>query len=189
MSPIGWCWYAGYYPSPALLNIYGWGLLTQIVLNPSCGWLVILAIQSANFIAVLIVVENNPQLMMRLSNFITGPGGLSLYLITLASLTENVLARPSPEPKASWVRKGHGRKAISDVLKGKRDNLRWSVPSPSNITKSCVGTPAAQVSAPKVNVWAELEDTDAAAVVAWLFSQPEFNLTTTENATEWDNTV
>jgi primary-amine oxidase len=126
---------------------------------------------------------------MRLSRFITAPGALTLSLITFASITEDVLARPSPEPKASWVRKGHGRKAISDVLKGKRDNLRRSVPSPSNGTESCVGTPAAQISAPKVNVWAELEDTDAAAVVAWLFSQPEFNLTTTENSTEWDNTV
>lgn len=126
---------------------------------------------------------------MRLSKSITPHGALSLYLISFASITENVLARPSPEPKASWVRKGHGRKAISNVLKGKRDNLRRSVPSPSNGTESCVGTSAAQVSAPKVNVWGELVDTDAAAVVAWLFSQPEFNLTVTENATEWDNTV
>lgn len=126
---------------------------------------------------------------MRLSNFPTAPGALSLYLIAFGSLAENVLARPSPEPKASWVRKGHGRKALSDVLKGKRDNLRRSVQSSSNATESCVGSLAAQISAPKVNVWAELEGTDAAAVVAWLFSKPEFNLTTTENATEWDNTV
>lgn len=126
---------------------------------------------------------------MRLSKVVSGPGALSVYLVALASITEHVLARPSPEPKASWVRKGQGRKAISDVLRGKRDNLRRSVPSPANETESCVGTPAAQLSAPKVNVWAELEETDAAAVVAWLFSQPEFNLTITENATEWDNTV
>lgn len=126
---------------------------------------------------------------MRLSRVVSGPGALSVYLVTLASITQHVLARPSPEPKASWVRKGQGRKAISDVLRGKRDHLRRSVPSPANETESCVGTPAAQLSAPKVNVWDELEETDAAAVVAWLFSQPEFNLTTTENATEWDNTV
>lgn len=126
---------------------------------------------------------------MRLSILPNAPGALSLYLITFASLTETVLARPSPEPKASWVRKGHGRKAFSDVLKGKRDTLRRSVQTPSNATESCAGSLAAQISAPKANVWAELEDTDAAAVVAWLFSKPEFNLTTTENATEWDNTV
>lgn len=126
---------------------------------------------------------------MRLARIIPAPGALSICLITLASITELALARPSPEPKAAWVRKGHGRKAISDVLKGKRDHLRRSSPSPPNQTESCVGTQAAQLSAPKVNVWAGLEDSDAAAVVAWLFSQPEFNLTTTENATEWDNSV
>lgn len=126
---------------------------------------------------------------MRLSRSISASGALSTYLITLASITEHVLALPSPEPKASWVRKGQGRKAISDVLRGKRDNLRRSVSSPANETESCVGALAAQLSAPKVNVWAEIEEADAAAVVAWLFSQPDFNLTTTENATEWDNTV
>lgn len=126
---------------------------------------------------------------MRLSKIISASGALSVYLITLASLTEHALARPSPEPKASWVRKGQGRKAISNVLRGKRDHLRRSVSSPANETESCVGTAAAQLSAPKVNVWAEIEEADAAAVVAWLFGQSEFNLTTTENATEWDNTV
>lgn len=126
---------------------------------------------------------------MRLPRVLSAPGALSVYLITLASITGDVLARPSPEPKAAWVRKGHGRKAISDVLRGKRDHIRRSTSSSANETESCVGTQAAQLSAPKVNVWAELEDTDAAAVVAWLFSQPEFNLTTTENATEWDNSV
>lgn len=125
--------------------------------------------------------------MMRLFNAIHAPGTLGVCLITLACIADNVLARPSPEPKAAWVRKGQGRKAISDVLRGKRDNLRRS--QPSNETESCVGAAAAQLSAPKVNVWAELVETDAAAVVAWLFSQSEFNLTTTENATEWDNTV
>lgn len=126
---------------------------------------------------------------MRLSRVISASGAVSVYMITLASVTELVLARPSPEPKASWVRKGHGRKAISDVLRGKRDSLRRSASSPRDETESCAGTAAAEISAPKVNVWAELEDTDAAAVVAWLFGRPEFNLTTSDNATEWDNTV
>lgn len=127
--------------------------------------------------------------MMRPSKRTSAYGALGVYLITLASIAEHALARPSPEPKASWVRKGQGRKAISDVLRGKRDNLRRSTASSTNGTESCAGTLAAQISAPKVNVWAELEETDAAAVVAWLFSQPELNLTVTENATEWDNTV
>lgn len=126
---------------------------------------------------------------MRPSKRSSAYGALGVYLITLASIGEHVLARPSPEPKASWIRKGQGRKAISDVLRGKRDNLRRSTTSSTNETESCAGALAAQISAPKVNVWAELEESDAAAVVAWLFSQPELNLTVTENATEWDNTV
>jgi hypothetical protein len=196
MCPIGCRWYASGDPLAAPLDTYiielcpgGWGHLTQIKLYPLLqarlsSWPYPLP-KSLLFLSW----ARKPSQLMRLCNFITAPGGVSLYLLTISSLTENVLARPSPEPKASWVRKGHGRKAISNVLKGKRDNLRRSAPAPSNVTGSCAGAAAGQISAPKLNVWAELEDTDAAAVVAWLFSQPEFNLTTTEKATEWDNTV
>ncbi len=40
-----------------------------------------------------------------------------------------------------------------------------------------------------MNVWGELADRDAADVVGFLFAQPELNLTASENATEWDNTL
>lgn len=58
-----------------------------------------------------------------------------------------------------------------------------------NESTSCAGTLPAEITAPKENVWSEMADTDAAAVAAWLFAQPEFNLTVTENATAWDNSV
>ncbi|KUI65756.1 Amiloride-sensitive amine oxidase [copper-containing] [Cytospora mali] len=125
---------------------------------------------------------------MKLSQGLTASSAVTLSLATLSLLAQDVFARPSPEPKASWIRKGHGRKAISDVLRGKRD-LRRSTIAPRNESASCAGTLAADVTAPKKNVWGELADTDAAAVAAWLFAQPEFNLTVSERATAWDNSV
>lgn len=125
---------------------------------------------------------------MRLSQGVSASSAVTLSLATLSLLAQDVFARPSPEPKASWVRKGHGRKAISDVLKGKRD-LQRSTIAPRNESTSCAGTLAATVTAPKENVWGELVSTDAAAVAAWLFTQSEFNLTVSENATAWDNSV
>lgn len=125
---------------------------------------------------------------MRLSQGVSASSAVTLSLATLSLLAQDVFARPSPEPKASWVRKGHGRKAISDVLKGKRD-LRRSTIATRNESTSCAGTLAAEITAPKANVWSELIESDAVAVAAWLFNQSEFNLTATENATAWDNSV
>lgn len=130
----------------------------------------------------------NKSTNMRLSQGVSASSAVTLSLATLSLLAQDVFARPSPEPKASWVRKGHGRKAISDVLKGKRD-LRRSTIAPRNESTSCAGTLAAEVTAPKENVWGELVDTDAAAVAAWLFTQSEFNLTMSGDATAWDNSV
>lgn len=89
------------------------------------------------------------------------------------------------------ARKGHGRKAISNVLKGKRDARlnTFAYRNDTSASSSCAGVGAAAITAPKTNVWDQLEDVDAAGVVAWLFAQPEFNLTVSENATAWDNSV
>lgn len=126
---------------------------------------------------------------MRLFDQVSAPSAVALSLISLCLLVNNVSARPSPEPKASWVRKGSGRKAISNMLKGKRDS-RLSALYPRNETQqSCAGTGAVSITAPKQNIWDQLADTEAAGVVAWLFAQPEFNLTVAENATAWDNSV
>lgn len=122
----------------------------------------------------------------------SNPAGstIVLALATGALLAQSASALPSPEPKASWVRKGHGRKAISNVLKGKRDaRISAVLPRNETVSSSCAGTGAVEITAPKHNVWDQLEDIDAAGVVAWLFAQPEFNLTVSEDATPWDNSV
>jgi primary-amine oxidase len=75
------------------------------------------------------------------------------------------------------------------MLKGKRD-ARLSALYPRNETQqSCEGTGAVSITAPRQNIWDQLDDAEAAGVVAWLFAQPEFNLTVAENATTWDNSV
>lgn len=127
---------------------------------------------------------------MKLPGSTPAGSSIALALATSTLLAHGAYARPSPEPKASWVRKGHGRKAISDVLKGKRDaRLTAVLPRNETVSSSCAGTAAVEITAPKQNVWDQLDDIDAAGVVAWLFEQPEFNLTVSENATAWDNTV
>lgn len=72
------------------------------------------------------------------------------------------------------------------MLKGKRD-LRLAQRSEN--TTSCAGTGATEITAPKANIWDQLDDVEAAGVVAWVFAQPEFNLTVSENATAWTNSM
>ena len=110
-------------------------------------------------------------------------GAIAACALLFGSFVQDVVA--SPEPKSAWVRKGKGRKAMLDVIRGKSEQKR----SNNEPRASCPDTEATAVTAPKSNVWGELNDKDAAAVVAWLFGQSELNLTVTENATAWDNTV
>lgn len=118
-----------------------------------------------------------------------GPSAAAV-LAAYGLLVQFLDARPFPGPKPSWARKGHGRKAISNVLKGKREARLDNVATSHRTSgSSCAGTGAAEITAPKLNVWTQLEDVDAAGVVAWLFAQPEFNLTVSGNATAWDNSV
>jgi primary-amine oxidase len=69
---------------------------------------------------------------------------------------------------------------IKRAVEGKR---------PRSTEPSCVETLATNIAAPKTNIWGELSHVEAAAVVQWLFAQPELNLTVTEKATAWDNTM
>ena len=55
--------------------------------------------------------------------------------------------------------------------------------------KQCQNNGAKLISAPHPNVWEGLTDSEAASVVSWLFNQTELNLTTTDDATAWDNTM
>ncbi len=95
-------------------------------------------------------------------------------------------------PKSAWARNkaAHGKKAMMDALRGKRSEpSAKKIRSRDDSSTMCPDTPAISVKAPKENVWGELSGPDAAAVVAFLFAQSELNLTTTNNATGWDNTL
>lgn len=127
---------------------------------------------------------------MKLLGSTPASSSIVLALATGAFLVQSASSRPSPDPKTSRLQKGFGRKAISNVLKGKRDaRLNTVQPRNGTLPTSCAGTGATEITAPKENVWNTLDDVDAASVVSWLFAQPEFNLTVSENATSWDNTV
>ncbi|KAG9521807.1 putative membrane copper amine oxidase, partial [Aureobasidium melanogenum] len=109
---------------------------------------------------------------------------MSLLLVGFVLHANDVLSAPSPDPKAAWVRQSRARKAASRVGK------RWSNgTSAQPAVTSCSDNNYTQVLAPKVNVWGGLTDVEAASVTRWLFAQPEFNLTVSDEAGEWDNTI
>lgn len=109
-------------------------------------------------------------------------GALASCALVLGLFAQDVAALPSP--KSSWVRKGRSRKAMADILNGKTKTRRSGI-----WDNSCSNTTYNAVTAPKANVWSSLTDVEASSVVAWLFAQPELNLTVAENGTEWDNTL
>ncbi len=112
-------------------------------------------------------------------------GTVMRLALVLCLLFPGALALPEPQPKSAWVRKARGRKATLDKLKSRGLQERSSK-QPRTV---CPDTSATSITAPKMNVWGELADRDAADVVGFLFAQPELNLTASENATEWDNTL
>jgi primary-amine oxidase len=59
----------------------------------------------------------------------------------------------------------------------------------ANETASCTETAATAIKAPKPNIWGPLTNDEAASVVAWLFAQEDLNLTISEDAGSWDNTM
>ncbi|KAF9886523.1 hypothetical protein FE257_011430 [Aspergillus nanangensis] len=108
---------------------------------------------------------------------ILNPGVASLLL--LGSLVGDVLARPRLD-NAELVRRGRGRKGLMRSLEGR---------SHPKHAKTCDDTPAKAVDAPKENAWHGLSGDETASVVQWLFHQKDLNLTTTDDAGEWDNTI
>lgn len=104
------------------------------------------------------------------------PACLSLpSCLLLVSLAVDVVASPNPLPKSRWVRQGRGRKPSTHNLQT-RD-------------AECVENNATHIAAPFQNVWDELSNVEAASVVQWLFQQPELNLTVSDDAGPWDNTI
>lgn len=114
------------------------------------------------------------------------PRAIVASVLVLSSLAYDVAARPSPEPKADWVRKGPARKKMSNHIKraieGQSDTRRTEeVP--------CADVLAKPITAPKPNIWGQLTGEEISSVVDWLFAQEQFNLTVTEEAGPWDNTM
>jgi primary-amine oxidase len=94
------------------------------------------------------------------------------------------LSAPSPDPKAAWVRQGRARKAASKI------GRRWSNETSTQPTvNSCSDSDYTKTLAPKTNVWGGLTDVEAASVTQWLFTQTELNLTVSDDAGEWDNSM
>ena len=94
------------------------------------------------------------------------------------------LSAPSPDPKAAWVRQGRARKAASKIVR------RWSNETSAQPTvNSCSDSDYTKALAPKANVWGGLTDIEAASVTQWLFTQTELNLTVSDDAGEWDNSM
>lgn len=111
---------------------------------------------------------------------------LSLRLFLAGSIlyAHGALSAPSPDPKAAWVRQGRARKAASKI--GRRWSNETSAPPTVN---SCSNSEYTKTLAPKVNVWGGLTDVEAASVTQWLFAQSELNLTVSDDAGEWDNSM
>ncbi|KAL4959101.1 copper amine oxidase [Aspergillus stella-maris] len=115
------------------------------------------------------------------------PGAISSLLL-IGSLAGDAFANKL-DPSAQRVReKNHGRKAQMRSLHS-RSYQHSSQPYKRHSSASCEETPPQEINAPKDNVWLGLTDDETADVAKWLFGRPEFNLTTTENSGEWENTI
>ncbi|KAK9794237.1 putative Amine oxidase catalytic domain-containing protein [Seiridium cardinale] len=124
---------------------------------------------------------------MRLTAF-SSPGAVATAALALLSSADLAFARPSPEPKVparmQWSH-NRGKKIARNALK-----LALEGRSYTNATAAACSTSQANpITAPQDNVWVGLSDAEAVSVVAWLFGQESLNLTETEDAGEWDNTV
>lgn len=115
---------------------------------------------------------------MKLNTIGTG-GYLTAGLAVLSILVSDVAALPKT-PWAQQRAKGQGRKVLSAALDKRVVN---------QTDTKCTATSALAIQAPKANVWGSLTGPEAAGVVQWLFAQPELNLTVTEDAGNWDNSV
>ena len=111
----------------------------------------------------------------------------STILASFCLLIGGVASRPSPEPRTGWLKKGAGRKHMADSIKR---SIRGDSGRPEKRdAPTCAETLATDITAPKINIWQELSDVEVAGVAQWLFAQEDLNLTVSENATSWDNTV
>lgn len=103
---------------------------------------------------------------------------LQRFLLVLLLLT--TLAEARPRRKAAWVRAARSKLAKSSNFNKIKRDTGGSV---------CYEAAPEEVRAPHKNVWSGLTDEEAADVTKWRFAQKGLNLTVSENATEWSNSV
>ncbi|KAI9375379.1 copper amine oxidase [Aspergillus egyptiacus] len=119
-------------------------------------------------------------------------GGITSLLL-IGSLAGDVLATKLDHSAEKVRQKSRGRKALMRSLYGRSNqhpSERWDkIKHPGKPVPLCDDTPPQEINAPKENVWYGLTDDETAAVAKWLFDQPELNLTVSEDAGEWDNTI
>ncbi|KAL3467115.1 copper amine oxidase [Aspergillus heterothallicus] len=120
-------------------------------------------------------------------------GGITSLLL-IGGLAGDVLANKLDKSAQAVRQKNRGRKALMRSLESRSNQHpsdRWDYGKPPNghSTPTCEDTPPQEINAPKENVWYGLTDDETAAVAKWLFGRPELNLTTSEDAGEWDNTI
>ncbi|KAH8888326.1 putative membrane copper amine oxidase [Thozetella sp. PMI_491] len=114
--------------------------------------------------------------------------GLVVSAVLLCSFAGESAARPSPRPKTTWGKHGQAHKG----LKRMADDIKRSIEGKKlrrEDETACPETLATAITAPKTNIWAGLTDIEAASIAQWLFAQTDLNLTVSENATDWDNSV
>ena len=104
-------------------------------------------------------------------------GLLALTLVALSCVSSPAEAKRRGVEPNRGRRKG-GRHAKRTVPMPARPALQ-----PRNNDKS------SSIVAPFVNIWAQLSNDEAAQTVAFMHAQPDLNLTRTENATSWDNSI
>jgi primary-amine oxidase len=105
-------------------------------------------------------------------------------LLIFTSFVHIILALPRAEDTA-WKRTARAKKHPLQDLYQRTDKSAFS----SSPTTACVDSNAVSITAPKRNVWGSLTDAETAAVTQWLFAQPDLNLTASNSAGDWDNTV
>lgn len=116
----------------------------------------------------------------------------SYLVLLLPGLVSSAPSSASVNPR-TW----RPRKAMNTQAKRQWSNETYTSTSWSNGTytptspssQSCAAPGSQAIDAPYTNVWGGLTGEETASIAAWLFSQPQFNLTVTEEAGDWDNSL
>lgn len=114
-----------------------------------------------------------------MANMARSPLNRLVFLALSVSLFCSSLSLARPQPNAAWIRGARSR-----LAKSSHSNSKRAVNG-----SACIETSPAGFKASKKNVWSGLTDAETANVTAWLFHQKDLNLTVSEKATDWDNSI